>query len=1155
MVKMPQRQRHNTGGGAGGAELPLLDPGVIEAHNAVTTARCCVPLACGCLRGYEPISLENPTGCVRVQCNNEHCTIGTLMHGECFTAWEAHVLAFLRSCGRARSWSEKQRLQNLWTKRGYDLAYRACSCLCNRGHLRKDLDWTPPTDSDDEAKTKKKKKNRQNQKPTLVTVGSGTLNNNNNNNTFKKRAVVNGDVVLRSASSVGKEDVGRKTVGRRSIDSIRRLSGGQRRPESLNEGTISRNSDPSSATSALASSMASLKALFGVGGDAAEPLGFRRIPSRRTPKKPAAASTRSDLTPKAKRQVRQRNNDTTPKSSSTFYTKSTRTIPAASLKADEKDSEVDGGVEKKWTRSSSLRRTFHHSSHNSGHQQDPSAHSDTEIGKISAPHSLLDGDCGSVGGSVSSERGIDVGRVGAWATSFEKLLEDPAGLHTFAEFLKKEYSHENIYFWTACERYKRLSNSDELRAMAKEIFERHLCIGASEPVNVDSQARQDAQDGLHSPNEFLFAQAQKQIFNLMKFDSYSRFLKSNLYKDCVSRDIRGQTLPYPGDETLDPDLRIVQEDSHVKLKKSKSDADERRRKSLLPWHRKDRSKSKDRGEAEYRRRKKMGQRNPSESSSVRSDMSGSRTSLNSSDIALGRRAVSKESLTSGELGSLSGSEGCNRCRVILPDLSNSVVAVRPGESIQVLLTRLLERRGISYSTFDVYQHKSDKLMEKTEDSSVLGGLEVRLEQRILFRLDLPNRKTVCVKAKPNKLANEVLKPILHKYGYKLDLMTIHKVGEEKGVNLKCHVNELDGDRLVVQTKEEVKEWGVEPARQKKRGSLDEITNRVFEDLLNGKSEQNFDELGVLDFDARSSRTDRSSDRSSGILGGFSRRNSLAPDKESNKKPRKPNSRSSVHENLGVRGMMPPPEHAIVTKRRGNNPANAKQENDELYEGLKRAQRSRLDDQRGTEINFELPDFLKCDQPQDKENQHAHLADQLLAHLECSFSEGGVIPSHQEAEDYFSMAHPEVWGGIPTSSGPHSANATLLAPDIDLDDFDDTLQGDESLCQVPMPETTSSSLHIDAPDFSPPPPIPMENSTVSAVSRMPPPSLLLSPPPLPPKPKLGGTRGPPPRPPSRQLHLLNPPTFSSTSDDDALHSNDAPIHITRQSHDKFNISFV
>lgn len=36
-----------------------------------------------------------------------------------------------------------------------------------------------------------------------------------------------------------------------------------------------------------------------------------------------------------------------------------------------------------------------------------------------------------------------------------------------------------------------------------------------------------------------------------------------------------------------------------KLKKSLSNAEDRRRKSLLPWHRKNRSKSKDRGESEY----------------------------------------------------------------------------------------------------------------------------------------------------------------------------------------------------------------------------------------------------------------------------------------------------------------------------------------------------------------------------------------------------------------------------------------------------------------------------------------------------------------------------------------------------------------------------
>jgi len=58
------------------------------------------------------------------------------MHGECFRDWESKVLAYLRSSGRARSWSEKQRVQNLWTKKGYDLAFKACDCKCGRGHLR-----------------------------------------------------------------------------------------------------------------------------------------------------------------------------------------------------------------------------------------------------------------------------------------------------------------------------------------------------------------------------------------------------------------------------------------------------------------------------------------------------------------------------------------------------------------------------------------------------------------------------------------------------------------------------------------------------------------------------------------------------------------------------------------------------------------------------------------------------------------------------------------------------------------------------------------------------------------------------------------------------------------------------------------------------------
>lgn len=36
-----------------------------------------------------------------------------------------------------------------------------------------------------------------------------------------------------------------------------------------------------------------------------------------------------------------------------------------------------------------------------------------------------------------------------------------------------------------------------------------------------------------------------QIFNLMKFDSYSRFLKSSLYQECVHAEQDGRSLPDP----------------------------------------------------------------------------------------------------------------------------------------------------------------------------------------------------------------------------------------------------------------------------------------------------------------------------------------------------------------------------------------------------------------------------------------------------------------------------------------------------------------------------------------------------------------------------------------------------------------------------------
>ncbi|XP_052810587.1 headcase protein homolog [Mya arenaria] len=125
-------------------------------QNGQRMQPCCMPGSCPLKE--ELIDTEDVGDAVRVACNNELCVVGNWMHKSCFDSWEESVLAYLRSCGRARSWSEKQRLQNLWTKKGYDLAFKACDCSCGKGHLRKDLDYIRPVRVDNALKKKPKKK-------------------------------------------------------------------------------------------------------------------------------------------------------------------------------------------------------------------------------------------------------------------------------------------------------------------------------------------------------------------------------------------------------------------------------------------------------------------------------------------------------------------------------------------------------------------------------------------------------------------------------------------------------------------------------------------------------------------------------------------------------------------------------------------------------------------------------------------------------------------------------------------------------------------------------------------------------------------------------------------------------------------------------------
>ncbi|XP_028585923.1 regulator of G-protein signaling 10 isoform X3 [Podarcis muralis] len=100
-----------------------------------------------------------------------------------------------------------------------------------------------------------------------------------------------------------------------------------------------------------------------------------------------------------------------------------------------------------------------------------------------------------------------------WATSLENLLEDPEGVKRF-----------------------------RMQAKANEIYMTFLSSKASFQVNVEGQSRLD-ESILEKPHPLMFQRLQDQIFSLMKYDSYSRFLKSEVFLKLKQTEEQEENIP------------------------------------------------------------------------------------------------------------------------------------------------------------------------------------------------------------------------------------------------------------------------------------------------------------------------------------------------------------------------------------------------------------------------------------------------------------------------------------------------------------------------------------------------------------------------------------------------------------------------------------
>lgn len=134
--------------------------------------------------------------------------------------------------------------------------------------------------------------------------------------------------------------------------------------------------------------------------------------------------------------------------------------------------------------------------------------------------------------------------IAAKEKSLDLLLSTPSGLLAFLEFLKKEFSAENLIFYIAVTDYKAREGRslDELRKDALHI--RDTFVVRNSPYQVNNSAKvtekllRDLSGELNDPVALIgiFDDVLKECFNLMRQDSFPRFCDGPAGKEFIAKE-------------------------------------------------------------------------------------------------------------------------------------------------------------------------------------------------------------------------------------------------------------------------------------------------------------------------------------------------------------------------------------------------------------------------------------------------------------------------------------------------------------------------------------------------------------------------------------------------------------------------------------------
>ncbi|KAM4555743.1 regulator of G-protein signaling 14 isoform 2-T2 [Odontesthes bonariensis] len=402
--------------------------------------------------------------------------------------------------------------------------------------------------------------------------------------------------------------------------------------------------------------------------------------------------------------------------------------------------------------------------------------------------------CGGSSSSLPGTPGGDAGpanSVLSWAVSFENLLQDPCGVSYFTAFLKSEVSAENILFWQACEKFRKIpaTSLDELKAAARSIYDTYLSESAPYSVNIDDTAKTEEKN-LEQPTPDMFNKAQTQIFKLMKMDSYRRFVRSPLYQRCTLASVEGHFLPQLSTEPVRMgSWEDVLDQSPINNKNKNVDS------NSLPG-------AKSASEKQRQKRGSWGDGSNVQGSGPRKETNMSVKSNSSVELGSLYRQIengrsSPRSLEQGVgSGSRIGMEG-GYCCVYLPDGSASLAPTRNGQPIKDMLASLCEKRGFPLKDVIIYLHGKDKQpLSLEQDCSVLRDQQVSLELRVTFALEIAiTGKTMGIVVKSSKTLQDALSAVLHKHHLKPQEALVTMVGSDEPVNMSSSVYRMANKTL------------------------------------------------------------------------------------------------------------------------------------------------------------------------------------------------------------------------------------------------------------------------------------------------------------------------------------------------------------------------